>query len=299
MSFLKKLFAPKPAKSKPVDVKKRFELIGRVGQGSMSKVWRARDSMSGKTVALKVLDKAKTARLEKRFVGLDRPSEGIVAIGLKHPNIVRTLEHGLTTEGEQYLVMEFVEGVGLSYLVDRQNERMKTNCLWYTIQLGEALDYLHRHRWIHRDLCPRNIIVSDEDVVKLIDFGLVVPNTEPFRAPGNRTGTATYMAPELIKRLPTDERIDIFSYSVTCFEMFARQLPWKTNHNDTLESVLQHINSPPRDLATLVPGIDEKVSRAIMKGLEREPRDRWPSVRKMVDDLKASGRRLGLLPDDE
>jgi serine/threonine protein kinase len=299
MKFLKKLFAPKPAKSKPVDVKKRFELVGRVGQGSMSKVWRARDTMSGKTVALKVLDKAKTARLEKRFVGLNRPPEGVVAIGLKHPNIVRTFEHGITTEGEQYLVMEFVEGVGLSYLVDRQNKRMKENCLWYAVQLGEALDYLHRHNWIHRDLCPRNIIISDDDVLKLIDFGLVVPNTPAFRAPGNRTGTASYMAPELIKRLPTDEKIDIFSYAVTCFEMFAKQLPWKTEQADTMESVLQHINTPPRDLTRLVPKIDDKVAQAIMKGLANDPRDRWPTVRKMVDDLKASGRRLNLLPEDE
>jgi eukaryotic-like serine/threonine-protein kinase len=299
MKFLKKLFAPKPAKSKPVDVKKRFELIGRVGQGSMSKVWRARDSMSGKTVALKVLDKAKTARLEKRFVGMNRPTEGVVAIGLRHPNIVRTVEHGMTTEGEQYLVMEFVEGVGLSYLVDRQNKRMKEHCLSYAVQLGEALDYLHRHNWIHRDLCPRNIIISDENILKLIDFGLVVPNTPAFRAPGNRTGTASYMAPELIKRLATDEKIDIFSYAVTCFEMFAKQLPWKTEQADTMESVLQHINSPPRDLRKLVPKIDEQVAQTIMKGLANDPRDRWPTVRKMVDDLKVSGRRLNLLPTDD
>lgn len=298
MSFLKKLFATKPARSKPVDIKKRFELVGRVGQGSMSKVWRARDSISGKTVALKVLDKAKTARLEKRFVGLNRPPEGLVALGLRHPHIVRTFEHGMTTEGEQYLVMEFVEGVGLSFLVDRQNERMKKNCLLYAVQLGEALDYLHRHNWIHRDLCPRNIIISDEDELKLIDFGLVVPNTEPFRAPGNRTGTASYMAPELIKRHTTDEKIDIFSYAVTVFEMFAKHLPWKTEGADTMESVLQHINSPPRDLEKLAPGIDSKIAATIMKGLENEPRNRWPTVRKMVDEFKASGKRLKLLPED-
>jgi eukaryotic-like serine/threonine-protein kinase len=296
MSFLKKLFKPRPKKAKRVDIKKRFELIGRVGQGSMSKVWRATDSLSGKPVALKLLDKVKTAQLEKRFVGLNRPPEGDVAMGLKHPNIVQTLEAGTTTEDEQYLVMEFVEGVGLSFLIDRQNERMKKNCLWYAIQLGEALDYLHKNNWIHRDLCPRNILVSDDDVVKLIDFGLVVPNTEPFRQPGNRTGTAAYMAPELIKRQKTDEKIDIFSYAVTVYEMFARQLPWKTKHNDTLESVLGHINTPPRDLTDVVPGIDAGVAAVVMKGLERNPRDRWPSVRKMVDELRACGKRLKSIP---
>jgi serine/threonine protein kinase len=298
MNFLKKLFERKPKVSK-VDIRKRFELIGRVGQGSMSKVWRAKDSLSGKTVALKVLDKAKTARLEKRFVGLKRPLEGEVAFGLRHPNIVKTTEFGWTTDDEQYLVMEFVEGVGLSFLVDRQNKRMRDKCLWYAVQLGAAVEHLHLKNWIHRDLCPRNVIVSDDDVLKLIDFGLVVPNTEPFRAPGNRTGTAQYMAPELIKRLPTDEKIDVFSYAVTVYEMFTKQLPWKTEGNDTLESILQHINSPPRDIKKFAPDLDEQVAKAIMKGLEREPRDRWPSMRKMLAELESAGNRLKILPKAE
>ncbi|MBX3442271.1 MAG: serine/threonine protein kinase [Planctomyces sp.] len=297
MDFLKKLFERRP-KITRVDIRKRFELIGRVGQGSMSKVWRAVDSMSGKPVALKVLDKAKLARLERRFVGLKRPSEGEIAIGLRHPNIVRTIEFGVTTDDEQFLVMEFVEGVGLSFLVDRQNARMKKHCLWYAVQLGEALDYLHRHMWIHRDLCPRNVIVGEDDQLKLIDFGLVVPNTEPFRAPGNRTGTANYMAPELVKRLPTDERIDVFSYAVTVYEMFAKQLPWKTEGVDSFDSVVQHINTPPKDIRKFVPELDEQIAAAIMKGLAHEPRDRWPSARKMTDQFISAGKRLKLLPEE-
>ena len=297
MNFIKNLFQRKPKVDK-VDLSRRFELIGRVGQGSMSKVWRARDVISGKMVALKVLDRAKLARLERRFLGLTRPPEGEMALGLRHPNVVRTLECGITMNDEQYLVMEFIEGVGLSFLVDRQNERMKKNCLWYAVQLGEGLDYLHRRNWIHRDLCPRNIIIADNDQLKVIDFGLMVPNTEAFRAPGNRTGTANYMAPELIKRQPTDERIDIFSYAVTVFEMFSNQLPWKAQNNDSFESVVQHINTPPKELKKFVPDIDDQIALAVMKGLEREPRNRWPSARKMVDELEAAGRRLKLLPEE-
>ncbi|MBX3439763.1 MAG: serine/threonine protein kinase, partial [Planctomycetaceae bacterium] len=214
MKFLQKLFARRPRVEK-VDISKRFDLIGRVGQGSMSKVWRATDRLTGRMVAVKVLDRAKTIRFEKRFVGLNKPAEGAVAVTLKHPNIVRTLEHGITVKDEQYLIMEFVEGRGLSYFVDVQSQETKRRRLRLIIQLGSALTYLHNHNWIHRDLCPRNAIVDTEWNVKLIDFGLVVPNTEPFRAPGNRTGTADYMAPELIMRQPTDPRIDIFSYAVS------------------------------------------------------------------------------------
>lgn len=291
MDFLKRLFSRQP-KIEKVDIRRRFELHGRVGQGSMSKVWRATDTIGNKPVALKVLDKPRLARLDKRFqsLGLKRPHEGEISLSLRHPNIVKTLECGITTDDEEFLVMEFVDGVSMSYLVDTQSPRMKKNCLSYCIQLGNALHVVHKANYIHRDLCPRNVIVDTDDVVKLIDFGLVVPNTEPYRRPGNRTGTANYMAPELIKRQATDERIDIFSYAVTCFEMFTRNLPWDSG--DTLESVLQHINSPPRDIRKFAPQLDEQICNTIMRGLEQNPRDRWPSVRAMVDSLKDAGYRI-------
>lgn len=295
MNILQKLFQRKPKVAK-VDIRRRFELVCRVGQGSMSKVWRARDAITGRVVALKVLDKAKTYRLERRFVGMNRPSEGAVASSLKHPNIVRTLEAGITTDDEQFLVMEFVEGVGLSYLIDVQNERMQQHRVSYMVQLGDAIDYLHRHHWIHRDVCPRNVIINEEDQVKLIDFGLVVPNTEPFRAPGNRTGTPLYMAPELIKRQKTDERIDIFSFAVSCFEMYSRLMPWPAG--DTLESVMQHINKPARDIRGLLPDIDPGIADVIMRGLELDPDRRWRSARQMTDALRESGQQSGALAAD-
>jgi serine/threonine protein kinase len=297
LEFLKRLFQKKP-KVQKVDLRRRFELIGRVGQGSMSKVWRAKDALTQKPVAVKTLDKAKLARLEQRFAqaGVKRPDEGDIAMSLRHPNIVKTIEHGVTTEGEQFLVMEFIEGVSLSYLVDVQNARMRKNCLWYCIQLGDAMEYLHRQYWIHRDLCPRNVMVTPEDVVKLIDFGLMVPNTDEFKRPGNRTGTPMYMAPELIKRQHTDERIDVFSYAVTCFEMFAKALPWPAA--DTMEAVMQHINNPPRELKKFCPDLDDQIVTTIMKGLERDPRDRWSSIKEMVVQFREAGARLKLLPED-
>ncbi len=264
----------------------------------MSKVWRATDTIGSKPVALKVLDKPRLARLDKRFqsLGLKRPHEGEISLSLRHPNIVKTLECGITTDDEEFLVMEFVDGVSLSYLVETQSPRMKKNCLWYCIQLGEALEAVHRAQYIHRDLCPRNVIVSNEDVVKLIDFGLVVPNTDPYKRPGNRTGTANYMAPELIKRQATDERIDIFSYAVTCFEMFTKQLPWDSG--DSMESVMQHINTPPKSIKLYAPKLDEQVSLTIMKGLEQTPHARWSTVREMVQEFRQAAVRLKAIPEE-
>lgn len=286
---LKRLLSPKP-KITRIDVTKRFDLIGRVGQGSMSKVWKARDSQTGRIVALKVLDKEKTEKLEARFQGRKKPTEGEISIQLKHPNIVRTLEFGWTKAGEQFLVQEFIEGVSLSYLVDAQNERMRKHRLSYMIQLAEGLEHFHRRNWIHRDLCPRNVMVDPDDVVKLIDFGLVVPNTAEFQAPGNRTGTANYMAPELIKRQKTDQRLDIFSYSVTCYEMYTKRYPWDAG--ETLEMVMQHINQPAVDIRELVPDIDDQVADTLMRGLATRPDDRWQSMTELLVPLREAHARL-------
>ena len=291
MNFLKALFQSKP-KIKKIDITRRFELIGRVGQGSMSKVWRARDTASGRIVALKVLDKEKTQKLEARFAGLKdkKPSEGEIALQLKHPNIVRTFEYGYTLEGEQFLVMEFIEGVGLSFLVDSQNQLMRERRLDLMLQLGQAIEHFHEQNWIHRDICPRNVMVSTDNQVKLIDFGLVVPNTPEFQKPGNRTGTADYMAPELVKRQSTDQRIDIFSYAVTCFEMYAKQRPWDSS-GQSLDKAIQRLNTPPADIRELVPGIDPQIADAIMKGLAQNPRERWPFIGEMIEQFREADRR--------
>jgi eukaryotic-like serine/threonine-protein kinase len=285
MDFLKKLFDKHP-KVEKVDIERRFELLARVGQGSMSKVWRARDLMNGRMLAVKVLDKAKTSRFEARFMGLHKPSEGEVAGSLKHPNIVRTYEFGTTTDNEQYLVMDFVEGLSLSYLVDVQNDKMKEHRLTYIIQLGEAIDYLHRQNWIHRDLCPRNVMIDTDNTVKLIDFGLTVPNTPAFQKPGNRTGTVNYMAPELIKRQRTDQRIDVFSFAVTCYEMYTKRLPWNVPAQETMETVLQHINKAPTPVQELAPDIHPVVAETIMKGMRPDPNDRFQTVAEMLVPLR-------------
>ena len=286
LDFLKNMLHSQPRVEK-LDITKRFQLIGRVGQGSMSKVWRAIDGNTGRTVALKLLDIEKTKRLESRFKGIKsrKPTEGEVAMLLKHPHIVQTYEYGITTKDEQYLVMEFVEGVSLSYLIDVQNDIMLRNRLRFMVELGEAIEYFHRQNWIHRDICPRNVILDAEYSIKLIDFGLVVPNTPEFQAPGNRTGTANYMAPELIKRQRTDQRIDIFSFAVTCYEMFAKRLPWEAA--ETLDAVVQHINTPPDDLRVYAPEIDPRISDTIMKGLAIEPRDRWQTMGTMLEPFRA------------
>lgn len=280
----------KKQKVERVDIEKRYNLIGRVGQGSMSKVWRAEDPSTGQSIAVKLLDKEKTARFEARFKGLNKPGEGDIALSMDHPYIVKTHEVGLTPQDETFLVMEYVEGCGLGLLVDLQSDRMRRFRIRYMIQIGEALAYFHENQWIHRDICPRNIMVTEDNRIKLIDFGLAVPDTSDFRKPGNRTGTANYMAPELIKRQSTDQRIDVFSYAVTCFEMYSKRHPWDAAM--TIDAVLQHINKPPLQIEKLVPGIDSQIAEVIMKGLEANPADRWQTIGEMVKQFRNAEARL-------
>jgi serine/threonine protein kinase len=284
-SFFTGLFSSKSTGKLPrIDVSKRFELLGRTGQGSMSKVFRARDSKIGRVVCLKVLDKAKTAKFEARFPGLHRPMEGAVCTALRHPNVVHTFEYGLTKQGEQYLVMELIDGMGLNFLIETQSPHLKGRRIDYLVQLANGLEYIHEQGYLHRDMCPRNVMVTQNGVVKIIDFGLAVPLRPEFCKPGNRTGTPNYLAPELIKRQTTDHRVDLFAVGVTAYETFTNQLPWE--RSQSLQTLMSHMNSPGKDPRQHNPELDEDVAKFLMKAIERDPRERFQTAAAFRESLK-------------
>jgi len=267
-----------------VDVQKRFEFLREAISGTMSSFHMVRDRQSGEIVGLKILDKDKTAAFEERLRGLKRPSEGEIATALVHPRIVKTLEYGLTTRGEQYLVMEFVGGPGLNSLLIARSKLMEGKRLKLVRQAAEAVAAVHKAGYIHRDICPRNLIATTAEVndLKLIDFGLTLPATKEFMQPGNRTGTPNYMAPEIVKRQATDQRVDIFSFGVTAYEMLTYELPWE--RGATGQAAMQHANFEPKDITRDRPNINPVLGKAIMKCIARNPADRFAS---MDDFLKA------------
>jgi serine/threonine protein kinase len=286
LAKLKQLFAKKPKSNLPrIDVNKRFELIGRTGQGSMSKVWRARDRQISRIVCVKLLDKEKTAKFDARFPGLKRPMEGAICMALKHRNVVTTYEYGMTTQGEQYIVMELIEGMGLNFLIETNNSLLKGNRIDFLTQVAEGLAYVHKQSYLHRDICPRNIMITKEGHVKLIDFGLTVPYRPEFCKPGNRTGTPNYLAPELIKRMPTDHRVDLFALGVTAYEIFTGQMPWEKA--ESLQTLLSHMNHPGRDPRDFKAELDPKVAAFLVKSIERDRDRRFQSAEEFRDALKA------------
>lgn len=282
MAF-KDLFKPL-SPGKRLDVKARFELLKEAMSGTMSQVYKARDRETGKVVALKILDPQKTKDLEARFKGLKRPTEGEIAVQFDHPLIVKTYEHGLTTDGAQYLVMEFLEGVGMNSSLFMKDKSLDGHRVSYIRQTAEALAVVHQAEFIHRDVCPRNLLMAaDGRTLKLTDFGLSVPAAGHFLSPGNRTGTPNYMAPELVRRRRTDQRLDIFAFGVTAYEICTFELPWLPG--DTGLAAMAH-DTPPTDIKKYRPRINPTLAKAIHACIEPNLKKRCAS---MEDFLRMIG----------
>jgi len=289
---LKKLFSSGGKAKKPVDVAKRFELRGQTGQGSMSKVYHAYDRSLGRKICLKLLDKKKTAKFEERFTiqKLKKPSEGEICLLLKHPNIVTTYECGVTTKGEPFLVLEWVVGSGLNNLIKERDPRLDGNRINFLSQLSDALTYLHGQRFLHRDICPPNVMVDKAGIIKLIDFGLTIPYTPDYCKPGNRTGKAEYLPPEVIKRLSTDHRVDLYALGITAFEVFTGQQPWE-KAGTSEEMFRKHLNVTANDPRTLNPDIDDDLAEVLLQSIEKESKSRFPTAKAFKEALEGLGRK--------
>jgi eukaryotic-like serine/threonine-protein kinase len=270
-----------------LDVAKRFELLREAISGTMSSFHMARDRQSGKIVGLKLHDPGKAAAFEARFKGLKKPSEGEIGKAIHHPNVVETLEYGLTTTGQYYVVLEFLDGPGLNSAIVARDRRLDGRRVDLLRQAAEALRAVHQAGYIHHDICPRNFVCSqDLKSLKLIDFGLTVPATPEFLKPGNRTGTPNYMPPEVIHRRKNDLRLDIFSFGATAFELCTFELPWA--RGATGQAALAHDTAT--DIRTLRPRIQPRLAEAINRSLIANPDQRLASMDqflKLLSELKS------------
>lgn len=265
-----------------VDIAKRYEILRDAVSGTMSDFHKARDRETDQIVGLKILDKDKTEQLEMRFRGLNKPSEGEIATSFEHPRIVRTLGYGMTTKGQQFLVMEFLDGPGLNSLIIGKSKQLDGNRVTLMKQAAEALQVVHEAGYIHRDVCPRNFVCAqDVTSLKLIDFGLTVPARKEFMQPGMRTGTPNYMAPEVVRRKPTDQRLDIFAFGVSMYEMYSFDLPWQRGTGDGL-AAMSNGQTEPIPLDKLVSGIHPDIVKAIHHCLAPNPEARTASMKQFL-----------------
>ena len=284
MAFLDKLKSMLQANK--LDVSARFELEKTAFTGTMSRFRVAKEIKTGKRMGIKFLDIEKTEAFEARFKGLKKPSEGEIGLQVKHPRVAETYEYGVTTNGEPYILMQYIDGPGLSSLIQDEDPRLENHRIKMIRQMAEAIEAVHAAGFIHRDICPRNFIAdADLENVTLIDFGLSVPDKPDFRQPGNRTGTPIYMAPEIVRRRHTDKRVDIFALGVTAYRLLTFHHPWP-GEDITGKAALAHDTRQPVDILKHRPNLNKDLAEAIRACLKPDPTDRPESCDRLAKMIR-------------
>lgn len=269
-----------------LDVAKRFEVNRHAFHGTMSKFHKVTDYKTGEVFGIKLLDKEKTRLFRERFKGLKAPTEGDIGMDIDHPLIAKTLQYGKTQAGQDYIITEWINGPGMNVLIKNEAPELEPVRLMMIKKMAEALQAVHEAGFIHRDICPRNYICTkDLKNIKLIDFGLTVPDKPDFCRPGNRTGTPQYMSPEVIRRRPTDNRLDLFSFGVTMYRMLTFEHPWGST-DTTGMAALAHDQRPATDIFEHRPKLDENLAKLVHWCLKIDKEERMPNCKRLLQELK-------------
>ncbi len=268
-----------------------YEIVSTLGQGGMGAVYRARDLKLGRVVAVKVLspELASDSERLRRF-----EQEARAASSLSHPNIVHIYDVG-ESEGLRYIAMELAEGATLrNVLADGPlaSERL----LHLARQLADGLAKAHAAGIVHRDLKPENVMVSEDDVVKILDFGLAKLSTPAFPVDsdmatlartrhGMLIGTVEYMSPEQASGKSADSRADQFSLGLILYEMATGRIAFR--RETAAQTLASIIESEPTPMARLNPRLPQGLDRVVNRCLAKDPAKRYPDTRELSRELKS------------
>jgi serine/threonine-protein kinase len=284
-----------PAVPEPTRIGK-FEIVQKLGAGAFGTVYKARDPELGRFVAVKTIRleglAASQSSLDDLLARFKREAQ--VAAQLKHPNIVTIHEIG-SLPGNSYLVMEFVDGVGLDRVITKSGKMSVERAAAIGAQVADALAYAQKHNVVHRDIKPANIMIETGDRVKVTDFGIakVTDSVDHLTATGSLLGTPSYMSPEQARGQKVDGRSDLFSVGCILYEMVAGQ---KAFRGESITALLfKIITEEPPSLREMDPTVSDEMLRIIGKALSKAPETRYQSGRELADDLLAL-TRPGFVP---
>jgi serine/threonine protein kinase/tetratricopeptide (TPR) repeat protein len=270
-----------------------YEIIEEIGRGGMGIVYKGRDRLLNRDVALKALPFTKSSEaVSQPDVSRQRfEREAQSASALNHPNIV-TIYDLLSEPDSDFIVMEYVEGKPLSQVIPPGGLPFG-QAVRYGLQILDAIGSAHAAGIVHRDLKPENILISRHDQIKIVDFGLakqgsdstgLLATQEMLTGPGSFLGTLCYAAPEQHLNLAVDQRTDIFALGVVLFKMFTGELPF---YGKNLLELVQAINRcEARALCELRPTLPPILEALIARALQRIPADRYPNVAALTADLQ-------------
>ena len=260
----------------------RYRVEGVLGRGGYAVVYRAVDEASGESVALKVLRADRASAVAVRRLQREAESAGAV----RHPNVVRVLDHGVAAEGA-FLAMELVAGETLRERIAR-GALPVDEAVRVASGIGAALEALHEMGLVHRDLKPSNVLLGADGSVRVADLGLVTAldpedETRATRADG-LVGTLEYLSPEQALGQEVDGRSDLYSLGVLLFEMLAGQLPFTAK--TSLGSALARVTAEPARLSDLQPAAPAWLVAVVQRLLEKEPERRYGSAAELIADLQ-------------
>ena len=258
----------------------RYEILEKIGNGGMATVYKAQDQVLKRYVAVKVLREEFTTDEEfiRRF-----NTEAQSAASLAHPNIVSIYDVG--TEGNiYYIVMELIQGKTLKEIINEDGVLPWKWSLDIAMQIASALEVAHKNNIVHRDIKPHNIIITEDGVAKVTDFGIAkAVSNSTITAFGTTIGSVHYFSPEHARGGFTDSKSDLYSLGVVMYEMLTGRVPFDA---DTPVSIaLKHMQEKPVEPIKLNPAIPYSVNKIIMKAMEKDLNLRYQSATEMLKDL--------------
>jgi len=259
----------------------RYEIRGELGRGAMGIVYRARDPVIEREVAIKTirvdLPRDELARFEARFF-----TEVRAAGRLSHPNIVTVHDAG-REGGLVYVTMELLDGPSLADLLAAHTPVPPARIASIGAQIADALAYAHSQGVVHRDVKPANIILVRDRVPKLTDFGVARLPSAASTLAGTLIGSPKYMSPEQVSAQPVDGRSDVFSLGVVLYELLTGEAAFEA---DSLHAVMHRVvtHAPPSP-ATVNPRVPAALDRIVSRAIAKRPEDRYPTARALASDL--------------
>lgn len=266
----------------------RYEILGRIGSGGMSVVYKAKCHTLDRLVAIKVLKEEFAS--DENFVSKFK-MEAQAAAGLSHPNIVNIYD--VVDEGDiHFIVMELVEGITLKSYITKKGHLDVKEAIGIAIQVASGIEAAHEQHIIHRDIKPQNMLISMDGKVKVADFGIARAVSSQTMNAATVVGSVHYISPEQARGGYSDERSDLYSLGITMFEMVTGHVPFEGDNTVTV--ALAHLENPMPDPRTLNPDVSPSLARIILKCTEKRPERRYPNAAAVISDL-----RRALLNDDD
>jgi predicted Ser/Thr protein kinase len=280
----------------PAEIAGRYQVVKKLGAGAFGTVYKAKDKILGRMVAIKTIRleglAAAGTSLEELMDRFKREAQ--VSAQLKHPNIVTIYDIG-EAGGVSYIAMEFIDGVGLDRVIATGGQLPLERAAMLGAQVADALDFAHRNGVVHRDIKPANIMVEAGDRVKVTDFGIakVMDSGDHLTMTGSLLGTPSYMSPEQAKGAPLDGRSDLFAVGCILYEMLAGK---KAFRGDSITGLIfKIITEEPPSIREMDPDIPDEMVRIIARALAKTQDARYQTGRELADDL-LSLTRAGTTP---